>query len=772
VIHNLICREHHRHRSVPNFVLTWVSLAMILPGLTEGAKAASSEPSVGLPEGVFAEWDVNKAYRETTPTRERICLNGLWRWQPASLPAGDVPGSRWGYFKVPGSWPGITNYLQQDSQTVHAHPEWREIPLGSINAAWYEREISIPAHWTNRRTAISFEYLNSYAEVYLDGNRAGEVRFPGGELQIPGSPGTSHRLSLLIVALPLRQTLQSYLDTAAVREVRGAVERRGLCGDVFLVSMPSGPRVADVRVETSVQRQEARIVTTLEGLEPGQLYSLRAWMGMKGEEVKQSVSPPFRVEQRSEQRIAWDIPWDSPALWDLHTPANVHTLEVRLQNAAGPPLDVYWDVRFGFREFWIEGRDFILNGTRIHLSTVPLDNAQVSAALATYAAARESFKRLKSYGINYVYTHNYGCEPGTHLGFTEILQAADDVGILVGFSQPHFSHYDWSMPDADRENGYARHAAFYVRAAQSHPSVVMYAMSHNATGYNEDMNPHMIDGVQAPRDSWATRNVALAQRAEVIVHRLDPSRIVYHHASGNLGPLHAINFYPNFAPIQELSDWFGPWAARGIKPVFLCEYGAPFSWDWTMYRGWYQGEREFGSAKVPWEFCVTEWNAQFLGDRAFPISEPERQNLRWEAEQFREGRLWQRWDYPHPVGSKAFDARYPIFAAYLTDNWRAFRTWGVSGISPWEHDHFWKLRDGVDRRRKSSPVDWGRLQQPGFSPDYIGPTYERMDLAYERSDWIATPAAEALYRNNRSLLGYVAGSSAAFTAKDHNFFSR
>ncbi len=69
---------------------------------------------------------------------------------------------------------------------------------------------------------------------------------------------------------------------------------------------------------------------------------------------------------------------------------------------------------------------------------------------------------------------------------------------------------------------------------------------------------------------------------------------------------------------------------------------------------------------------------------------------------------------------------------YLTDNWRAFRTWGVSAISPWEYGHFWKLRDGVDQRRKELPVDWENLQRPGFSPDYIDQRYERMDLAFER----------------------------------------
>ena len=34
----------------------------------------------------------------------------------------------------------------------------------------------------------------------------------------------------------------------------------------------------------------------------------------------------------------------------------------------------------------IDGRDFIFNGTRLFLSAVPLDNAQIGAASATYAA--------------------------------------------------------------------------------------------------------------------------------------------------------------------------------------------------------------------------------------------------------------------------------------------------------------------------------------------------------------------------------------------------
>jgi beta-galactosidase len=745
-----------------------VALAATLGLLLE----ASSQPASPLPSGVRAVWDADNAHRETTPARERICLNGLWEWQPAEARARDVPASNWGFFKVPGCWPGITDYLQKDSQVVYAHPDWKDASFGGLTAAWYQREITIPTHWGGRRIGVRIEYLNSFAAVYLDGKAAGEMQFPGGELDLTSfcRPGSTQVLSLMVVAMPLKGVMLSYKDSASAREVKGAVARRGICGDVYLVGLPAGPRIRNTRTDTSVRKGELALDTAIEGLAAGTRYRLRARvLDRDRRPIKTFDSPWFQAKDLKEGRFVFMEKWVPDGVWDIHTPQNTYAVELSLLDDRQRALDTGWPVRFGFREFWIDGRDFYLNGSRIFLSAVPLDNAEVSAALATYEAARESLERLKSIGINFVYTHNYGCEPGSHLGFEEILRAADDVGMLVSFSQPHFSHYDWQAPDADHSNGYARHAEFYARAAQNHPSVVMYSMSHNATGYNEDMNPDMIDGIHDARDTWASKNIALALRAEAIVRHLDPSRIVYHHASGNLGSMHAINFYPNFVPVQELSDWFGHWASNGIKPVFTCEYGAPFTWDWTMYRGWYQGQREFGSAAVPWEFCLAEWNAQFFGDRAFPASEPEKANLRWEAKQFRAGKLWHRWDYPNEVGSARFSERYPVFERYLTDNWRAFRTWGVSAVSPWEHGHFWKVRDGVDRRRNELKVDWDHLQRPGFSPDYVDQRYERMDLAFERSDWIPTVAAQALLRNNRPLLAYIGGKSTRFTSKDHNF---
>ncbi len=726
---------------------------------------------MALPEDVKAVWDLQKAHRQSTPTREHVCINGLWRWQPAPELSETVPEGGWGFFKVPGSWPGITDYMQKDTQILYAHPSWADRNPTRAGTAWYQREITIPPEWTGRRILLTAEYVNTAAAVYVDGEKVGELRFPAGEVDLTAAcrPGGTHMLSMYFVGLPLQDVILTFSDTSMPRQVRGTVRRRGLCGDVFLVGEPAGPRISNVKVDTSVRKGVVTFAAALEGLEPDGRYALRAEVTENGRSVRDFTSAPFSGGDTEDGRVTFTESWQPDKLWDTHTPQNQYDLSLSLLDAGGGVLDAALPERFGFRELWIEGRDFYLNGTRIFLSAVPVDNAQLGAAWATYDGARESLLRLQSFGINFVYTHNYGCQPGAHLSFEEILRAADDVGMLVSLSQPHFRRYQWDDADAEETNGYVQNAQFYVGVAGNHASVVSYSTSHNACGYAEDMAPHMIDGIQDPRTGGSIRNAANALRAQAIINRLDPARITYHHAGGNIGPIHTSNFYPNFTPIQEMSDWFGHWATTGVKPLFTCEFGAPISWDWAMFRGWYKGVREFGSAVVPWEFCLAEWNAQFLGDEAFKISELEATNLRWEAGRFRAGRLWQRWDYPNRLGSRDFDERYPILAMYIADNWRAFRTWGVSANSPWTHGHYWQLREDADTERKDFAVDWEDLQRPGLSPDYLDQRYERIDLAYEVADWIVTPAAQALVRNNMPLLAYIGGKPAAFTSKDHNF---
>lgn len=731
------------------------------------AACAVGQEAVTLPEGVAAVWDIAKAQREKTATRERICINGLWQWQPAGEGEA-IPAGNWGYFKVPGSWPGVSSYMQKDSQQVYAHPAWKDVRMAGVTTAWYGREIEVPANWSKRRITLEAQYVNSIAQVFIDGKAVGQILFPAGELDLTGAlqPGKKHMLHLLVKAAPLADVLTAYRDTAVGKQVKGTVAFRGLCGDVWLKAMPAEARIESVRLEPSVRKGELTIDAALTGLAPGKKVVLAAKM-TDGAEVR---SEPFAAEDLKEGRLRFTRPYKPASMWDLHTPQNLLNATVTLVDAQDKVLDAHWPVRFGFREFWMDGRDFYLNGSRIFLSGIYIDNTTMGAAWASYDGAKETLLRLKSIGINYVYTHHYDCQPGSHLALDEMLRAADDAGVLVGLTQPHFAQYDWKAPDADSRNGYARHAAWYAQVAGSHPSVVFYTTSHNATGYGEDMNPDLLEGQYTPTDGWSLNNRKLAGRAEAIVKRFDASRIVYHHAGGSFGDVNTINFYVNFVPIQEMSEWFGFWSSKGTKPLFTCEYGVPFTWDFAMYRGWWQGKREFGSAAVPWELCISEWHSQFFGDAALKMSEIEKTDTAWEAKQFAAGKGWHRWDYPVELSSSRFEERQAVMARYVQDNWRAFRTWGLSGNSPWEFGHYWRLREGVDsRRREEQRVDWEKLQRPGYSADFVEQRMMRMDVAFGRDDWKPSVAGEALLRNNGPLLAYIAGKSEAFADKTHLF---
>jgi len=101
---------------------------------------------------------------------------------------------------------------------------------------------------------------------------------------------------------------------------------------------------------------------------------------------------------------------------------------------------------------------------------VPLDNAQIGAAWATYEGAKRAWT-AQGFGINFGLYSQLRLRAGHSSEFCGVLGRRTMRGCSSRFSQPHFGQYQWKSPDATRSNGYARHAEFYVRAAGNHPSV-------------------------------------------------------------------------------------------------------------------------------------------------------------------------------------------------------------------------------------------------------------------------------------------------------------
>ncbi len=745
-----------------------------------GAEGAPLGADVELPRGVRAVWDPSKAYRESTGTRERICINGLWRFRPAESDAEEVPalGTGWGYFKVPGPWPHGNYYMFRESQTVYAASAWQDqVGVAGLDMAWYSRDVTIPPDWEGRRIRLSVEYLNSYAKVFIDGRKVGEMPWPGGEMDITDAckAGETHNLAVLVIARQLTR------DRTLPPDEARPITNRGLCGDVFLSGVPGPTRVADVQVRPSVRKWRLELDVGLEGLKEGASYAMRARVLDKGKEVLTARTQPFGASDLKHGRMLFGEPWKTPKLWDTDTPENVYDVEVDLLEGAGAVVDAYYPVRFGFREFWIEGRDFYLYGHPVHLRMEPLDSAQACAALASYEGVSKTLSRLKWMGFNAVYTHNYRSRPGSHLGFSGVLRAADEAGMLLVFFLPHEGDYDWGGWEEKRDaqtddavaigmaeaNGYARDVEWYIRRAQNHPSAVMYARNANYMGTRLDNNPDLPAGLIEPAllQYSMQRGQAQWRRRKGVIGRLDGTRPCYNHSAGHSGEIYTINCYLNWAPMQERAEWFMGWAERGAKPLCMVEYGEPLWRTWGSFRS-------FGRRGLQ-QWFYPEWGAAVWGDAAFDLSELEKARLRFEAGQWRKKQEFSMWDYPNELGARRNIANLiGVQAEFITHTWPAFRTLGVSGLNLWYASTLCYLPEDVELKRVDYEVDWDKIQHPGFSIDFYKPSPVE-SIFYspgtEKADWVANERGEALLRYNQPLLAYIAGKPSRFTSKAHNF---
>jgi len=716
--------------------------------------AAQDAGDVVLPGGVEAVWDMEAADREATATRERICINGLWRFQPAGAEEEPVPvpDSGWGYLKVPGPWPSGSD----DCQAVFPAPRWAHL-LPNLDVVWHERDVTVPADWQGRRIALHLQWINSYARIFVDGHEAGSVVFPG----------RTHRLALQVTARRLTSDHSRPLPSERGPNQAGGGRNRGLIGDVFLAGTPAGARIDDVRIDTSVREWRLTVTARLAGLQEGGRYALRARVLDGDQEVLAAQSEPFTAGDVQDGRFAFSAPWQAPKLWDTETPENIYRIGVELWDG-GRLADACLPVRFGFREFWVDGRDFYLNGVRTGLRALPIAAAQTSPAYACYEGAREIIERYQWLGFNAAYTHNYGCTPGAHLSFDGLLNAADDTGLLLAFSLPHMNAYNWSDDAAAR--AYERHLEHYVRQAQNHPSVVLYSQNHNSIASSADQNPLALPHGEALESH---PRVPVVYEREHILRRFDGTRPVYNH-SGPSRQITTVNCYLNWVPMQERAEWFLPWSEEGDRALFLVEYGEPLIFSYSSVRASWA---DFRNPSLHQHY-YTEWGAQQWGDRSFDLSEYEKAWLRWEAGRWRSGQPFLRWDYPMRYPSRGeVGGLYAntlnlreVQAEYIARAWPAFRTLGLSGFNIWHVSESAMLTG--DPQPVLLETDWRSLQRPGLSVDRI-PVSGGLTtmLAADRGDFELNVRGEALLRYNRPLLAYIGGAPQRFTERGHNFLA-
>jgi beta-galactosidase len=640
-------------------------------------------------------------------TRGTVELNGDWRFFPVVGTAAAPPsqGTDWALLRVPGSWMRDRDFVRKGTGAVWAAYDGKKIAAG-----WYERKIAVPAEWAGRAILLDLARVSTDATVYVDGRRCGTVNWPSGRVDITDAvtPGRDALVRVFVVATTDKAESQVLMGDAPGQNwtTKAQLASGGLIGSVSLLSRPKGAHVADVWVQTSVREKKLRLQIELaDVLAAGPIQITASVRDEKGREEKRfTATAPADTAGKPVVNAAWD--WNDPRLWDVGQP-NLYTLRLTVSGPGG--LSDEYAQTFGFREFWVSGRDFYLNGTKLRLRPT----------LSGGGADRIERKLADGFNIAEIWPDDFDSR-GEQAPWLSLLDAADRAGMLLTGIMPHMGWMGGNVENDAEKAAFTARIPYYLRTQRNHPSVVMWGTSGNSLG--TPLEPRIIGQREASREyrQWQrpdfAPNTVRGDWAVGAIKAADPTRPVLAHNAGSVGDVYAPNFYANWTPLQEREEWLSDWASRGDMPLWFVEFGTPVSLSIHRARNGFQNA-------IVTEPFLAEYAAIYLGAGAYSGETGEYR--REIAARFREQQSYQSWHRAAAVD--AAPAWQEIQKLFITNTWRSWRTWGISGgMIPW-------------------------------------------DEGYEYLNGKLTPAGEALHAVNGPTLAYIAGPREAFTDKTHHF---
>ncbi len=626
--------------------------ATLLPPL---ALADSQSQDAVLPAGVSLNWD-ETSVEAVNAKRSRVSLDGIWRFTPAIAGETGPPKVGWSYIHVPGNW-GIRRGEAETSDFVAfgSGPQWDTYDGAAVASAWYEREAPIPADWQDRVISLRFDRVCTDGIVYVNGKECGQVPWPWGSVDITHAvtPGKTAEIRVLVAAIADSQMVGHFWQNAfmAVTYSAARLKTRGLVGRVYLESRSSEACVSEVFIRTSTRKNDVALDVDLNGLtQAGQVHWLAEMLDEKGA-VEKSFTAEAAVEAKPTQTVTVSWPWRNARLWDVDQP-ELYTLRLTVTGAG---VDDQYNQEFGFREFWIEGRQFFLNGTVIHLR-------QPCFYKGALGVVGDNFSELGNWNPD---TRGDDSDAGPEL------DQADHKGYLTAvyvldanrYMRDPSGKFTWEQ---NQQRALER-AAVWIRHYRKHPSAVMWIAGANFFNNAVDLDPRHFG-----RHGWGLDDqrwqelLANAKEMFTEIKTLDPTRIYYSHEGSDTGDVHSANCYLDLLPLQEREEWLSAWAENGEMPIAMTEFGTPV--ECTFLRG-----RDGFRTNITSEPLLTEFAAIYFGADAYTSEGAEYR--KYLHDQFRGGMLYLSFqDHldPFPVNRK-------IQALYRTNTWRSWRTAGLPG---------------------------------------------------------------------------------------------
>lgn len=239
--------------------------------------------------------------------------------------------------------------------------------------------------------------------------------------------------------------------------------------------------IHDIFIKTSVRDKKMIIeyeITNESSIKQSTNFHSELFRWPDGETVPVSIgSVVNEVDPGQTIKHEIEIPWKDPQMWSPEHP-NLYVLRSGLSTENH--IDII-DTRFGFREFWIEGKRFMLNGKPIRLIG---ESSYDQHSVNNRDFHRELYELQKqTFGINANRLH-------AHLVTGDAPLGADEAGVLLLnqsaiWSVMH-SYYrnggDWFLANIQQE------FEEWVRRDRNSPSVVIWDVENEMLRIDYEQN--------------------------------------------------------------------------------------------------------------------------------------------------------------------------------------------------------------------------------------------------------------------------------------------
>lgn len=442
---------------------------------------------------------------------------------------------------------------------------------------WYRRAVSIPADWKDRHVFLRFEGVKFVSEVYVDGKKVGGHMggFEPWEVDLTADcqPGQEHQLTLRVrdftglidqeidpSKLQRGMRFVSLAKDSLMAPVGSQYSRGGIWQSVSMLARRD-VYAEDVFIRPSLRGHDLAADVTLRNLGP-RAQLVRLSVAVEGGPAlgEQEVSVPAGESRVVTLKQAWA----NPRLWGPEDP-HLYQLVTRVDGTDGEMDRVA--TRFGFREFWTDGPDLVLNGTPMKfLATAGHPRGTVDPAGAK-AEAIDFYQRIREAGCVAMRLH-------ANIWPRQWYEAADELGMPLIMESALFCWSDsYALSREAFWQNYHEHLRAIVRSHRNHPSIVMTSLENEILHCRGDRVPE------------TEHRLAEAGR---IVKALDPTRPILYDADADPeGVADVVNLhYPEDFNRQNLWPDVGYWLESGME---VAGWPRKF-WSWDRKKPLYFGE--------------------------------------------------------------------------------------------------------------------------------------------------------------------------------------